>query len=221
MKDLIKVSLFLAAVCFISSATLAFTYTKTLPIVKQNEVKKYKESLTKVIPGSSSFEDRTIKSSNKSYKISVGKDKSGKTLGFATIVSPVGYAGPIDIMVGISSDGKVNGIIIQNMSETPGLGTKAKTPKFKNQFIGLTVKSMPKVKKDGGNIDAITAATISSRAVCRGVTEALTLYKEHKDQIFSSETTVDNAKSNNKEEAKLPREEMVNRQTDENKGGSK
>ncbi len=69
------------------------------------------------------------------------------------------------------------------MVETPGLGTKADEPWFKKQFVGKTNADKIKVGKDGGTIDAITAATISSRAVCVGVKKVADMYKTDLDNI--------------------------------------
>ena len=76
-------------------------------------------------------------------------------------------------MVGFKPDGSINNISVLDQKETPGLGTKMKEPKFKNQFLDKNPAIFTlKVKKDGGQVDAITAATISSRAYCDAVQKA-------------------------------------------------
>ena len=83
----------------------------------------------------------------------------------------------IRIMVGILPDGKINNTSVIQQKETPGLGTKIKEPKFKDQFLGIDpLKFKIKVVKDGGDVDAITAATISSRAFCEAVDRAYVTY---------------------------------------------
>ena len=87
--------------------------------------------------------------------------------------SKKGYNGLIELMVGFSPDGKIYKIDVLQQKETPGLGTKITEDKFKNQFDGQDPKSFVlKVTKDGGEVDAITAATISSRAFCEAVQKA-------------------------------------------------
>lgn len=77
-----------------------------------------------------------------------------------------GFGGKIELMVGYFVDGTINKYKIIDYKETPGLGTKVSEPKFSSQFNGINPgKHIFKVKQDGGNIDAVTAATISSRAV--------------------------------------------------------
>ena len=83
-----------------------------------------------------------------------------------------GYGGDITLMVGFKKDKKtVISYKVLAASETPGLGMKLKTPEFADQFRGKDGTSL-KVKKDGGEIEAITSATITSRAVCRAIEDA-------------------------------------------------
>ena len=83
-----------------------------------------------------------------------------------------GYGGDIVLMVGFKKDKKtVISYKVLQATETPGLGMKLKTPEFAGQFVGKDGSSL-KVKKDGGDIEAITAATITSRAVCRAIEDA-------------------------------------------------
>ena len=83
-----------------------------------------------------------------------------------------GYGGDITLMVGFKKDKKtVISYKVLAASETPGLGMKLKTPEFADQFKGKDGSSL-KVKKDGGEIEAITSATITSRAVCRAIADA-------------------------------------------------
>ena len=83
-----------------------------------------------------------------------------------------GYGGDIVLMVGFKKDKKtVISYKVLQASETPGLGMKLKTPEFSGQFSGKDGSSL-KVKKDGGDIEAITSATITSRAVCKAIADA-------------------------------------------------
>lgn len=83
-----------------------------------------------------------------------------------------GYGGDIVLMVGFKKDKKtVISYKVLQASETPGLGMKLKTPEFADQFSGKDGSAL-KVKKDGGDIEAITSATITSRAVCKAIADA-------------------------------------------------
>lgn len=96
-----------------------------------------------------------------------------------------GFGGDIGLMVGVNiDDDKIINIGVTTHSETPGVGSKAKTdPKLSNRFRGLGLIQSFKVKPDGGEIDAISGATVTSRGVCAGVTEAGTVYKRLKSQV--------------------------------------
>lgn len=94
-----------------------------------------------------------------------------------------GFAGDVGVMIGVdlASTG-VTGVGVTTMSETPGVGTRVREETFTAQFSGLT-GDVFQVKKDGGTIDAITGATVSSRAVTAAVTAALATYREHEEAI--------------------------------------
>jgi len=98
-----------------------------------------------------------------------------------------GFGGDLGLMVGVDvNEDKIVGVGVTTHSETPGIGDKAKTdPSFTNQFKGMALMDTFQVKADGGELDAITGATITSRGVVFGVTEAGALYKTLKPQILA------------------------------------
>jgi electron transport complex protein RnfG len=109
----------------------------------------------------------------------------GKPNAVATEVYGKGYGGAIGVLVAFNLDtDKVLGVAVTTHSETPGLGARAKTdPSFVGQFGGLPVSEPPKVKGDGGKIDALSGATVTSRGVCAAVDQALEIYKKLKNTI--------------------------------------
>ena len=151
------------------------------PIAEQN-AQKIKDSLENVMPGAESeqidvSELSTVTTETKNatsvtilsaYKMT----KDGADAGYCVEVGPTGFGGAVDTMVGIDSDGKVTGIsVISASSEAPGLGARSTEPEFQAQFAGQ-VGTEVAVAKDGGSIDALTGATITSRAVSEGVVAA-------------------------------------------------
>ena len=151
------------------------------PIAEQN-AQKIKDSLENVMPGAESEqidvpEGTTVTTETKNatsvtilsaYKMT----KDGADAGYCVEVGPTGFGGGVDTMVGIDSAGKVTGIsVISASSETPGLGARSTEPEFQAQFAGQ-VGTEVAVAKDGGSIDALTGATITSRAVSEGVVAA-------------------------------------------------
>jgi len=102
------------------------------------------------------------------------RDSQGRLVGLAVIVSdPKGYGGPIRMMVGLDAEGRVMRIQKLEMSETPGLGDAVAGEKFLDPLLGQSARSIKwAVRKDGGDVDAVTAATISSRAAVRAISSA-------------------------------------------------
>ena len=97
-----------------------------------------------------------------------------------------GYSGNIDVMVGVDPSGTVVGVEILSHNETPGLGDKIEDPAFKGIFAGKNLDNADwRVKKDGGEFDQITGATISPRAVVGAVRKGLEFYREHRTDILA------------------------------------
>ena len=92
-----------------------------------------------------------------------------------------GYSGLIELMVGIDANGAIRNIEVVSHLETPGLGSKIKDKAFIDQYIGKTAENFDlRVKKDGGEVDGISGATISSRAFSEAVKQALDAFNETK-----------------------------------------
>jgi len=103
--------------------------------------------------------------------------KNGEVIGRVYLVESNGYGGVISMSVGIDNSGKINGVKIISLSETPGLGSKVQEEPFISQFIGIEPKEPLTVVKSGGSkaeeIDAVSGATISSKAVVKGIQAAI------------------------------------------------
>lgn len=100
--------------------------------------------------------------------------------------APDGYSGNISIMMGVHADGSLGGIEILNHAETPGLGSLIIEDSWKDQFKGRSLDNTNfKVKKDGGDIDQITGATISPRAVSGAVEKGLIWFRDEKEKILT------------------------------------
>jgi electron transport complex protein RnfG len=118
----------------------------------------------------------------RSFFVGIFDGKAGKV---AFESSGKGFGGDIGLMVGVDiNTDKIIGVGVTTHSETPGVGSRAKTdPGLANQFKDLDLVASFKVKPDGGDIDAMSGATVTSRGVCVGVTEAGNIYKRLKSQI--------------------------------------
>ena len=124
-------------------------------------------------------EEKTIELDGVKYTYNLAFDAQGNTIGCAVNVAPVGFGGPVVIKVGFKVDPKTGQNLVWNTkvlshAETPGLGAKCSDPSFADQFKGLDPAAKKlSVAKDGGDIDAITASTITSRAFVNGVATAV------------------------------------------------
>jgi electron transport complex protein RnfG len=109
----------------------------------------------------------------------------GKANAVAYETTGKGFGGDLGIMVGVNLEtDKLLGIGVTTHSETPGLGSRAKDdPSFGAQFRGMSINDPFKVKTDGGQVDAVSGATITSRGVCAGITGSADFYKEVKPQL--------------------------------------
>ena len=101
-----------------------------------------------------------------------------------TGASEKGYNGLVKLMVGFDTEGKINNIAVLEQKETPGLGTKMKSERFLEQFRDKDPASFAlKPEKDGGDVDALSGATISTRAFSEAVQQAYDAYIKHKEAL--------------------------------------
>lgn len=175
-KNTLKLALILFVAASVSAATLSIIYSITKPKIDEFKINKLQSDLKEVLVGAVEFETTIIDT------LWRGLDSTGEFVGIAFKVFPKGYGGPIETLVGLKPDTTITGIIIaspaEGMRETPGLGIKVREDWFRNQFKEKKKEEIL-LKKDGGELDAVTAATISSRAVVNGVREGIGLYAQY------------------------------------------
>lgn len=108
-------------------------------------------------------------------------------VGYVFSTKASSYGGPIQVMTGISKDGKVTGVVLVSTSDTPGLGLNAQKPEFRDQYRQQAPEKGFEVVKGGGakegQINAMTGATISSKAVTTAVNAAVAEYQKIKDGV--------------------------------------
>jgi electron transport complex protein RnfG len=189
MKDMIKMVVVLTALCLVSGGSLAFIRDKTKDTIEYQQLKFVKGPAIKSILDKTTNDpivDRfKIETENGEPSFFVGVvDGTPKQVAFES--SGKGFSGDVGLVVGVDLEtDKIIGVGVTTHSETPGVGSRAQSePGFTGQFAGLPAEDQFKVKNDGGQIDAISGATITSRAVASGVTEAGKLYKQLKPQII-------------------------------------
>jgi electron transport complex protein RnfG len=172
----------------VAGLAMAVVFSVTKDPILASQKAKINNAIKMVIPEFESMTDTTLlpetgKDSIRIYSLMKGSENSGYAVQTYT---DKGFSGRFTLMVGFTSDGAISNIEVLEHKETPGLGTKMALPLFKDQFKGIKITDLPgeqlKVKKDGGTVDAITAATISSRGFCDAVNRAYSTYKTGKKQ---------------------------------------
>jgi Na+-translocating ferredoxin:NAD+ oxidoreductase subunit G len=163
----------------VMSGLLGFFYGLTKEPIAASKKLEEQTKLQAVMPAFDNDPLASMQNVSDSVTIYSG-EQGGVTSGYG-IKSAVetGYAGHFSIMFGVNPDGSVNKVQILETAETPGLGSKAAQPFFIDQFAGKRPGEFTfKVTKDGGNVDAITGATITSRAVCDCINNGLEALKQ-------------------------------------------
>jgi electron transport complex protein RnfG len=182
-STLANMILSLVLISMVMSAALGFAYLKTKGPIEAASRQKEIEAIRQVLPEFDS--DPANGRMEKNGVIIYAVSKQNKPVGFAIkTFTNKGFSGHIEIMAGFLPDGSINNVIVLKHKETPGLGSKMTDPKFGDQFPGKNPASfILKVKKDGGQVDAITAATVSSRAYCDALQRAFTTLKLVSDSL--------------------------------------
>ncbi|HHW31358.1 MAG TPA: RnfABCDGE type electron transport complex subunit G [Clostridiaceae bacterium] len=186
MRDIFKPAGILFAICFVVTAALAFTYVGTRDIIAQRAAEEEENARMEVLAAASYFEEIENIEDYKNDLPETGMVKSAykglnsdSVVGYVFALDTKGYGGNISIVVGINSDGEVTGVKIGDNKETPGLGAKITEDPFISQFNNIKPKDRLKVVKNKGTADeeinAISGATISSKAVVNAVQVAIDL----------------------------------------------
>ena len=170
MKDFIKLAGTLCAITFIAAALLAGTNALTKDRIAAAAEEKQQSAMRALLPEAEKFDIF-----NNNENIYMGTDSEGNIVGFCVSAASAGYGGDVELMVGIDEELKLSGVEILSNSETAGLGANCTKDDFKAQFAGLSTP-VSVVKGGGANgvdqINALTGATITSKAVVSGVNAA-------------------------------------------------
>jgi electron transport complex protein RnfG len=193
MKDMSRLLITLTLIAAGAGLILSLVESVTREPIKEQRRLQMLKALSAVLPAFDNSPDSDI------VNLENGVDKKGQPLqvrfyrarkdnqlvGTAfKVVAPDGYSGNIEVMVGVKPDQQINAIEILAHAETPGLGSKIEEPRFKDLFKDKSLDNTDwRVKKDGGQFDQITGATISPRAIVVAVKKGLEFYREHSTEI--------------------------------------
>ena len=178
ITEIIVVAIILFVITAVAAGILAVVNNFTAPVIAENDRIAQEQAMKAVLPEATEFTKEEITPDAESIVSEVYKSDAG----YAVRVAPNGYGGAISMIVGVDNDLKVTGVEIISQSETAGLGAKCTTEEFKAQFVGKTENIA--VSKNGAKdneIDAISSATITSKATAKGVNEAISIVKEIKE----------------------------------------
>ncbi len=193
MKDIIKLLVALTLIAAIAGLILSVVEKATRePIAAQRKAQMVK-ALSAVLPDfdnspdadSVVLENGVDKKGNPVLITFYRARKNNELVGTAfKMIAPEGYSGNIEIMIGVKPDQSINAIEILTHAETPGLGSKIAEVWFKEMFRGKSLENADwRVKKDGGEFDQISGATISPRAVVGALKAGLEFYRDNSQRI--------------------------------------
>ncbi|MEY3221030.1 MAG: electron transport complex subunit RnfG [Pseudomonadota bacterium] len=186
----------LAVIALLTSAALVIANNLTHDAIEQSRLEDLKTFLVQVVP--KDYYDNDLVRDTVSLKLqgetetTIYKGRLQKKVNAVSFewIAKGGYAGDIKLIIGIDREGKILGVRILAHNETPGLGDKveAKRSNWVTKFEGLFLGNPPLekwgVKKDGGVFDQFTGATITPRAVVKGIKEALQAFQQHRTTIL-------------------------------------
>lgn len=179
IKNLLAPPVVLGAICLVTTLLLSVGNAVTKDKIAQIAQQKYDEGCATVL-SADTYEQVTnipenIQVSDNVTSAVIAKDSEGNTLGACVEMSLKGYKEGLNILVGVDTNRAVTGVYLMSHQETPGLGANAAKPQFLSQFVGKTAGV--EVLVGGGQadnaIDAITGATVTSRAITNGVNKAI------------------------------------------------
>jgi electron transport complex protein RnfG len=182
-STLVNMLLTLVVITLISGFLLGYVNQITLAPKAKVAAERKIQALQAVLPPFDNDLMRDVvkfKSPDSADSIEIYKaTQKGFIQGYAMMgTSEKGFSGTVKTMIGFKPDGSINNIVVLEQKETPGLGTKMKEAKFIKQFLGKNPATFNlKVKKDGGQVDALTGATISTRAFSETVQSSFELLK--------------------------------------------
>lgn len=196
MRDYLRLMIVLAVISAIAAGTLALVDSFTKPKIEAFKAQSEASAYQQVLPEADSFtEDAELMETiakqpqfSLVQNVKIGTNQ-GTQVGWVCKVASPGYSSNIVMLVGIKSDGKLGKVMVLDQKESPGLGTNVTDPGFIEQssIAQANAGKELKVTKDGGEVQAITGATISSRAVLRGINQVFAFYLWQKEEAVATQ----------------------------------
>ncbi len=180
LKEVLVPTISLFLICLVVTVLLAVTNSVTAPKIAELQIETENATKSQVLEIAKSFSDaKTVTFNGADYTYYEGYDDTQSVIGYVFTTSAKGYDGDIITMVGVGADGIITGIDFLSISETAGLGMNADKDEFKGQYVGKSEEiGVNKNTPAENEIQALTGATITSKAVTDAVNIALDLYEE-------------------------------------------
>ena len=199
MKEIIRLCFVLTIIAAVSAGVLAYVNQQTAEPIARALLEEKMSAVRIVLPPYDGEPENIdiVLAPGDTLEVFRGR-KSGTVTGAAfAVTAPDGYSGDIEFMIGVDGEGMMQGLMVLNHLETPGLGAKIETEDFRGQYKGKSLENpeLWEVTKDGGTFVPITGATISSRAVTRAAAKGLKIFLEHKAEIFAEAADTVNAEA--------------------------
>jgi len=181
MKDIMKITLNLVVIFVASGVILAVVFANTAPRIAKIKVEEQEKALKLLMPDAASIPkagDWTTPE-GKHAEFFTAKDAQGGDMGYIASTFGKGYSSYIKMLVALNKDMTIKQINVLDHAETPGLGDEIEQAYFQDRFKGKTLEQLEVIKQpDPNKIEAISGATISSRAVTKGIKTGVEMLKE-------------------------------------------
>ena len=168
-KDFGKPIVVLGVICLVTSLLLGLTNGVTAPIIEENAIRTANETRQALLPAADTFSEVAVPAAAAEHVTEIYRADNGS--GFVITARARGYGGDVPVMVAFNAGGSIEAVRFLDNSETPGLGQKVKTDAFQSQFSGMAAEAFTI-----SDIDALTGATISSRAAATAINAAIAAY---------------------------------------------
>lgn len=188
MGKILRLGIVLFIITAVTGLILGGVYTMTQEPIRVAKERERIDALTATLPGATTFKTMEIIGNPGHIKEINRGTANGELIGYNFTMATKGYGGLIEMIAGVSKEGKLMAIKIISHSETPGLGAKANDESFLSQFREKMVSRVAVTKTGAANdseIQAISGATITSQAVALGVNDALAYFKEHRSDMMA------------------------------------
>lgn len=194
MNKIVKDAVILTLITLVAGLSLGFVYEITKGPIEKSQEKAKQEAYKAVFESAGAFEDVKVDDADAASVLAEAgleesvidgyakaNDADGNLLGYVvSVTNNEGYGGSIELSVGIALDGTIKGVEILSISETAGLGMKANTTEFKDQYKDVNVEAFEYTKNgatESGQIDVISGATITTNAMTNGVNAGLAYFR--------------------------------------------